>query len=488
MGIIGKIEDKLHMGGHKSSSTSHAPTHGAHTTSDNLKGPAAVSASEGTRSQPIGGLGAGKDRDHDGIPDALEGRRGAGKPGDRDGDGIPDALEGRSGTRGIGTRGDRDGDGIPDKLEGRSHGLNKDRNHDGIPDNLQGGIRTRGDRDGDGIPDALEGRGGTESYNRLHHAPVVKETVRDEYQHNVQPVIQEEHDRTDIIKTVQPLKDSQVDDTQVHNKQRTDQFREVGMDARLAAETEEKLRLHRREVEQQGGRVHLGDTHEFTENAPQVSHTERRHVVEEVQPVVERDVLRPHVVEEKQNIFVHHKEAPELKEVRVAPVMSVQEWERTQASKGERITGDTALHHQRTATDRDGDGIPDRLEGRTGTVGGLGANRDRDGDGIPDRLEGRTGVTGTHGGLGANRDRDGDGIPDRLEGRGGTTGYGNTAGGMRDRDHDGIPDSQEKKGLMGKIAEKLPGNKDSDHDGIPDRKERGDVNRDGIPDSKQRNV
>jgi hypothetical protein len=280
-------------------------------------------------------------------------------------------------------------------------------------------------------------RTGDDTYERLHHAPVIKETIRDEYQHNVQPVIQEEHDRTDIIKTVQPLKDNEVKPTEVHSKQRTDQFREVGADARLAAETEEKLRLHREEVAAQGGRVHLGDTHEFIENAPQVSHTERRHVIEEVQPVVERDVLRPHVVEEKQNIFVHHKEAPVLHEVRVAPTMTVQEWERTQASKGTTFSEERLAEHTGLGVhgrDRNHDGIPDSLQ----CVGGA---RDRNHDGIPDSQQRGVGVVGrTEDKVGLNRDRDHDGIPDRLEGRGLGSGV--------DRNGDGIPDRQQQGGVL----------------------------------------
>lgn len=178
-------------------------------------------------------------------------------------------------------------------------------------------------------------RTGDDTYDRHTNAPVVKERVRDEYQHNVQPVVQQEHDKTDVIRTVQPLKDNKVESTNVHTKQREDQFREVGQDERLARETEERLRLEREKVARQGGRVHAEDKHEFTENAPQVSHTERKHVIEEVQPVVERDVLRPHEVQEQQNIFVHHKEAPQLHETRVAPTMSVQEYERSQASNDE---------------------------------------------------------------------------------------------------------------------------------------------------------
>jgi hypothetical protein len=190
-------------------------------------------------------------------------------------------------------------------------------------------------------------RTGDHTYDRHHNAPVVKENVRDEYKHNLQKNVQEEHDKTDVIHTVQPLKDNQVHDTQVHQKEHADQFKEVGQDKGAARETEEKLRAHRDEVAAQGGTEHAEDKHRFQENAPQVAHTERRHVVEEVQPVIEKDVLRPHQVNETQNVFVHHKEAPEFKETRVAPTMNVQDWERSEKSNDESQTfkGDSATRN-----------------------------------------------------------------------------------------------------------------------------------------------
>jgi hypothetical protein len=253
MGIVGKVEDALHMGSHKSSSTTPAPTHD-HTTASSSSLKSGQSTDRGVKS--------------DATAAAADSATGVGEQ-----------------------------------------------------------VRT-----------------GDDTYDRKHNAPVVKENVRDEYQHNVQKNIQEEHDKTEIIKTVQPLKDNQVHDTQVHQKQHADQFREVGEDQGVARDTKEKLKAHEKEVAAKGGREHAEDKHTFEENAPQVAHTERKHVIEEVQPVVEKDVLKPHVVEEKQNIFVHHKEAPELKETRVAPTMNVHDWEKSQASKDESQTfqGDNA--------------------------------------------------------------------------------------------------------------------------------------------------
>lgn len=56
--------------------------------------------------------------------------------------------------------------------------------------------------------------------------------------------------------------------------------------------------------------------------------------------------------------------------------------------------------------DRDGDGIPNRMD------------RDRDGDGIPNRLDRRPNTnSGAPNRPDRNRDRDGDGIPNRMDRR-----------------------------------------------------------------------
>lgn len=79
---------------------------------------------------------------------------------------------------------------------------------------------------------------------------------------------------------------------------------------------------------------------------------------------------------------------------------------------------------QRRGRDRDGDGVPDRMQG--------GADRNR--DGVPDRMQG-----------GADRNRDG--VPDRME--------------RRDGDRDGVPDAYDR---------------DRDNDGV---RNRNDSDRDG---------
>jgi hypothetical protein len=107
---------------------------------------------------------------------------------------------------------------------------------------------------------------------------------------------------------------------------------------------------------------------------------------------------------------------------------------RPDGSMGAPDTGD------QWSSDADGDGIPDRYEGRAEGV-------DTDGDGIPDYLD---------------DDSDGDGIPDAIEG-------GRPGGEPVDTDGDGIYDFRDL---------------DSDGNGVPDSVEGGDdIDGDRIPNS-----
>lgn len=76
----------------------------------------------------------------DGVDDGVTGRRGT---RDRDGDGIPDAVDpnDNTGRRRTGLTGDRDGDGVPNALD---------------PNDRSGRTGVVGDKDRDGVPDSAD--------------------------------------------------------------------------------------------------------------------------------------------------------------------------------------------------------------------------------------------------------------------------------------------------------------------------------------------
>ncbi len=138
------------------------------------------------------------------------------------------------------------------------------------------------------------------------------------------------------------------------------------------------------------------------------------------------------------------------------------------------------------ATDTDGDGIADSVEG-TGDADGDGIpdfmDPDSDNDGIPDSEEemNQPPLTGN--------DTDGDGIDDALDvdQTGGTDADGDgvdDAFAATDTDGDGIPNYLDADSDGDGIPDILEGNGDSDGDGIPDYLDT-DSDMDGIPDSAE---
>jgi len=147
------------------------------------------------------------------------------------------------------------------------------------------------------------------------------------------------------------------------------------------------------------------------------------------------------------------------------------------------------------ATDTDGDGIADVVDGMPNNFGD---GEDSDGDGISNADEGVVALTDSDGdGIPdyLDLDSDNDGIPDVLEGSGDVDGDG--VGNWRDQDSDadGISDTMEADrlpplsendidddGIPDEIDVDNTGGMDVDGDGVDDALEPNDTDGDGIPD------
>ncbi len=135
--------------------------------------------------------------------------------------------------------------------------------------------------------------------------------------------------------------------------------------------------------------------------------------------------------------------------------------------------------------DSDGDGIPDHLD-ECPNVPGLAQFKgcpDKDGDGIPDHLDQCPDVAGLAQFKGCP-DRDGDGIPDHLDECPDVPGLAQFNG-CPDRDGDGIPDHLDECPDVPGIAQ-FKGCPDTDGDGIPDHldecpNESGPASNKGCP-------
>jgi len=314
-----------------------------------------------------------------------------------------------------------------------------------------------------GIPDQLEGQGfgfvgsvqpSSASVVDVREAPtfveriekpaVVHEVYKTEEVVQIQPVINREREQLDVYEVVQPMREREVVATEV---------RSVALPAQTRATIVEdnSVFLAQRSAPADFSTREVAATMSQTvTNAPIVHETIIHKVIEEVQPVIYKEVDRPVLVKETLPIYEKIVEAPHAHHT-VLPMRDL----------GTRsVTGFTDLNR---------DGIPDQLQGgmyqTTGLQSGLQSQGvfsgsqglDLNRNGIPDSLErqgsyGQTaGLTGLQGGL---NDRNGNGIPDNLEG-------GNRRS-LHDLNGNGIPDRMEK----------AHGLKDLNGNGIDDSLER----------------
>jgi len=234
-------------------------------------------------------------------------------------------------------------------------------------------------------------------------------------------------------------------------------------------------------------------------NAPIIHETITHRVIEEVQPVIYKEIDRPVLIKETQPIYERIVEAPHVHHT-VLPMNDM----------GVRTTTTISTGY----TDVNRDGIPDQLQGgmyqTTGLQSGLqsqgvygaqtgyttttsiGGMNDLNRNGIPDNLErrgqyGQTGMVGQQGMMGQQgygQDLNRNGIPDQME-RQGQYGQSGLVGGVNDRNGNGIPDNLEGRSGQRSLHD-LNGN------GIPDRMEKAhglnDRNGNGVDDSLERRM
>jgi hypothetical protein len=157
-------------------------------------------------------------------------------------------------------------------------------------------------------------------------APVVKEREHDLYEHHDNTQREEIHDQTRVNTTIQPIKDQQERDlehTRVDHGTEVHEHGRAGLDENAEAE----LRRRRDEVARQGGKEHDESYREVNER-PDVHERTEQHTVEQVQPVIEKDVYQPHRVDHhKKEVDIHH-EPTQVGSTQVAPTVTVDEYNR----------------------------------------------------------------------------------------------------------------------------------------------------------------
>lgn len=155
---------------------------------------------------------------------------------------------------------------------------------------------------------------------------MVKERYHDQTQHVDQTERHEIHEQDQVNTVIQPIKDQEERGTQHHRVDEGVSVHEHGRRG-LDDHAEAELRKRRDEIARQGGTEH-DESHTHRDARPDVHEHHRTNIVEQVQPVVEKDVYIPHEVQhEKKEVEIHH-DGTKIGSTQVAPTVTVDEYNR----------------------------------------------------------------------------------------------------------------------------------------------------------------
>jgi hypothetical protein len=202
-----------------------------------------------------------------------------------------------------------------------------------------------------------------DKYSKQTAAPIVAERVHDQYEHIDKTRVEELHDRTEVVQTVQPVYDEKTEATQRSVQDHGVEVHEHGQ-AGLDTRTEAELAAKREQIAREHRSTHDEHTTERSLR-PNVDVQSRTTVIQEVSlrypcvvsllqicllgllikssfpqptlvsqvvPVLERDIYRPHEIEHTKRVVEIHHEAPEIIGSKIAAPISVSEWENKSGS------------------------------------------------------------------------------------------------------------------------------------------------------------
>jgi hypothetical protein len=176
----------------------------------------------------------------------------------------------------------------------------------------------------------LQGAGKTE-HTVQHAAPLTAEHVHDRTTHVDRTKVDEVHEGTQVAQTVQPIRDEQTRRTEHGRVDHGTEVHEHGR-AGLDKNAEAELARKREQIAKEHRSTHDEETRQASAR-PDVDVHQRKNVVEEVVPVVEKDIYRPHeIVHDKHKVEVYN-EKPTFEGTRTAKPISVNEYEQKSGVK-----------------------------------------------------------------------------------------------------------------------------------------------------------
>jgi len=129
---------------------------------------------------------------------------------------------------------------------------------------------------------------------------VVQERIHHIEEEDIQPVIHLQREKTEIVHVTQPIKETQVLPTTIHQRELPSEFRP---DVVIPGQTYARREVFPTVEYAQAERVQVL-------KPPIVEEVVKKNIIEEITPVVTRDVYQPHVIKERKDIYEKVIEAP----------------------------------------------------------------------------------------------------------------------------------------------------------------------------------
>jgi len=141
--------------------------------------------------------------------------------------------------------------------------------------------------------------------------PVIKEHIHPKEREEIQPVIHREREKTEFIEVTKPILERNVMPTQFQEKTLPAETRATV----YQGESEQFKQSYKLATERYKASVEVAPTErEVVEKAPIIKEHITKRVIEEIQPVIYREVTEPHIILETRPIYEKVVEGPTLVE------------------------------------------------------------------------------------------------------------------------------------------------------------------------------
>jgi len=152
----------------------------------------------------------------------------------------------------------------------------------------------------------------------IEKAPVVHEIFRTQIVEEIQPVIHREIEQPEIHRVVQPVFEKKVEETDVKEVKMESQYKEAVI-TKPSADF-----IAKRSQPQGENTIDFQATKTVIEKQPIIYEHKVKTIIEEVQPVIHREVVKPELIKERIDIYEKYVEAPIYVEETRAPLISTE--------------------------------------------------------------------------------------------------------------------------------------------------------------------